>query len=51
MRRIRLHGCNSDTSAVIYKNQMLLFVSWLQFIPFRDRKNINTAVCNLCFCI
>ena len=47
MRSIRLHGCNSYTSAVIYKNQMLLFVSWLQFIPFRDRKNINIAVCNV----
>ena len=35
---------NGYTCAVIYKNQMLLFAIWLQFIPFRDRKNINAAI-------
>ena len=42
-RRHTLHitsktNINNDyTCAVIYKNQMLLFASWLQYIPFRDR--------------
>ena len=28
---------NDYTCAVIYKNQILLFASWLQLISFRDR--------------
>ena len=36
---------NDYTCAVINKNQILLFASWLQFIPFHDKIFIKHCTC------
>ena len=56
-RRHTLHitsktNINNDyTYAVIYKNNMLLFASWLQFILFRDRLTLIQQFVHVYFCI